>query len=76
MSLAILVNLISNSAAKLLPISSIPLNSEELLYLKKHIIQYKITLFFFVIFVIMLFAFVYIIKNHSQYLYHYFEILK
>jgi len=32
-SSAILINLISNSAADLLPISSLPLNSEELLYI-------------------------------------------
>jgi len=32
-SWAIFINLASNSAAELLPISSFPLNSEELLYL-------------------------------------------
>ncbi len=38
-SSTILINLVSNSAARLLPILSFPLNSEELLYYKKYFIK-------------------------------------
>ena len=39
-SWAILMNLVSNSAAELFPISSFPLNSEELLYINKGLFKY------------------------------------